>query len=85
MANTINNEVDTKDISGSDDEDESEVPKTTYPKDTMTDSKDQEATKVTTLRLQMGSNDVNNTPREYGSAQSIWHKYKWYNWCLEEV
>ncbi len=41
VANTITNGVDTEDILRFDDEKESEMPKTTYPKDTMTDSEEE--------------------------------------------
>ncbi len=69
VANTITNEVDIKDILGSGEEEESEVLDTTYPEDTRTDSKEgHETIKPTTPRSQMGSNDMNNTPKEYGSA-----------------
>lgn len=52
MANTINNEVDVEDILGSNEEKESEVPKTTYPEDTMTYSKEEHKTiEPTTPRL----------------------------------
>jgi hypothetical protein len=44
MANTINSKVDIQDILGSNDEEESEVPKTTYPEDTMMDSEEEHKT-----------------------------------------
>jgi hypothetical protein len=44
MANTINNEVDVEDISWSNDEEESEVQKTTYLQNTMIDSKEEHKT-----------------------------------------
>jgi hypothetical protein len=63
VANIINNEVDTKDILRSDDEEESEVLKKTYPKDTTMDLEEEhKAREPTTPRSQMGSDDVNNTP-----------------------
>jgi hypothetical protein len=64
VANIITNEVNAKDIIRSNDEEESKVPKTTYPKDTMTDSKEEhKTTELTTPRSQMGSNNVKNTPK----------------------
>jgi len=69
VANTITNKVNAKDIPRSDDKKESKVPKTTYPEDTMKDLEEEhKAIELTTPRSQMSSNDVNNTPREYGSA-----------------
>jgi hypothetical protein len=57
---------------GLDGEEESEVPKTTYLEDTTMDLEEEyEATKLATLRSQMRSNNVNNTPREYGFAQYV--------------
>jgi hypothetical protein len=54
---------------GLDDEKENEVPKTTYPKDTTMDSEEEyKTTKPATLRSQMGSSNVNNATKEYGST-----------------
>jgi hypothetical protein len=64
--------VDTKDILRLNDKKESEVQETTYLDDTMTSLEEEhEATKLTTPRSQMGLNDVNNTPKEYGYAQFV--------------
>jgi hypothetical protein len=80
VANTINNEVDTKDILGLNDKEENEVHETTYSENTMTNSEEEhEATKPTTLRSQMGSNNVNNTPREYSYAQFVQCREGQYN------
>jgi hypothetical protein len=69
VANTITNEVDVKDILGLDDKEESKVPKTTYLEGIRMDSKEEhKPTKPATPRSQMGFNDVNNTPKEYGFA-----------------
>jgi len=60
-----------------DEEEESKVPKTTYPKDTIMDSKEEEENiELMTPRSKMGSNDVNNTPVEIGSTLYIQHKDK---------
>jgi hypothetical protein len=60
---------------GLDDEEESEVPKTTYLEDTTMDLEEEyEATKPATLRSQMGSNNVNNAPKEYGFIQFVQRK-----------
>jgi hypothetical protein len=72
VANTITNEVNVKDIMGSGEEEENEVLDTTYPKNTRTDSEEEHETiELTTPRSQMGSNNVNNTPKEYGFAQFV--------------
>jgi hypothetical protein len=72
VANTINNEVDAKDILGLNGKKQNEVQETTYMENTMTDLEEEpEATKLTTPRSEMGSNDVNNTPKEYGYAQFV--------------
>jgi hypothetical protein len=64
--------VDAKDIQGLDEKEEIKVLKTTYLEDTKTNSKEEhKTTKLTTPRSQMGSNDVNNTPKEYGSVQFV--------------
>ncbi len=64
VANTITNEVDTKDILKLDDEEKNEVLKTTYPKYTRTNSKEEhKAIELVTPRSQMGSNDVNSKPK----------------------
>jgi hypothetical protein len=64
VANTINNEVDVEDILGLNDKEESEVHETTYSENTMMNLEEEhKATKPTTLRSQMGSNNVNNTSR----------------------
>jgi hypothetical protein len=45
------------------------VPKTTYLEGIRMDSKEEhKPTKPATPRSQMGFNDVNNTPKEYGFA-----------------
>jgi hypothetical protein len=47
----------------------SEVLETRYLKNTTTNLEEEhKATKLSTPRSQMGSNNVNNTPREYGST-----------------
>jgi hypothetical protein len=57
---------------GLDDEEENEVPKTTYLEDTTMDLEEEyKATKLATLKSRMESNNVNNTPKEYGSTQSV--------------
>ncbi len=71
----ITNEMDANDIMGSNEEEESEVLETTYPKNTRMDSEEEhEAIEPTTPRSQMGSNNVNNTFKEYGSTQFVWCK-----------
>ncbi len=53
-----------KDNPSSDDKEESKVPDTTYSKDTMTNSEEEyKTTKLIARRSQMGSNNVNNTPK----------------------
>ncbi len=67
VANIITNEVDIKEVPRLDDKEESKVPKTTYLEDIRMDSEEEhKATKPTTPRSQMGSNNVNNTPKKYG-------------------
>jgi hypothetical protein len=64
VANIITNEVNAKDIRSSNDKEENKVPDTTYSKDTMTDSEEEyKTTKSIARRSQMGSNNVNNTPK----------------------
>jgi hypothetical protein len=66
--------VEEEDILELDDKEESKVPKTTYLEDTMMDlEEEKEGTKPTTPRLEMGSNDVNSTPKEIGSPQYVQH------------
>lgn len=75
LTNTINNEVEEENILESDDEEKNKVLETTYLEDTMMDLKEEEeGTKPTTPRLEMGSNDVNSTPREIGSPQYVQHR-----------
>jgi hypothetical protein len=84
VANTINSEMEEENIMRSDDEEESEGPETTHSRDTITNLNeeeeepvtprlvmDKEAEELTTPRLEMGSNIVNNTPREIGSTHSV--------------
>jgi hypothetical protein len=53
-------------LMGLNDKEESEVQETTYLEDTMIDLEEEhKTTKPTTPKSQMGSNNVNNTPREY--------------------
>ncbi len=80
-ANIVSNEVDEEDILGLDDKEESEVLKD-ITKDL---EEEKEATNSTTPRSKMGSNDMNNTPKENGYAQYVQHKNKWYNWYSKEV
>jgi hypothetical protein len=69
MANTITNEVDVQDIPRSNDKEESKLLETTYLEDIRMDLEEEhKVIKPTTPRSQMGSNDVNNTPKEYGFA-----------------
>jgi hypothetical protein len=64
VANIITNEVNAKDIPSLDDEEESKVLNTTYSKNTMTNSEEEyKTTKSIAQRSQMGSNNVNNTPK----------------------
>jgi hypothetical protein len=64
VANIITNEMNAKDNPSSDDKEESKVPDTTYSKDTMTNSEEEyKTTKLIARRSQMGSNNVNNTPK----------------------
>ncbi len=75
-----------EDILELDDKEESKVPKTTYLEDTMMDlEEEKEGTKPTTPRLEMGSNDVNSTPKEIGSPQYVQHIDGQYCWYSEEV
>ncbi len=70
----------------SDDEEKNKVLETTYLEDTMMDLKEEEeGTKPTTPRLEMGSNDVNSTPREIGSPQYVQHRDGRYHWYSKEV
>jgi V8-like Glu-specific endopeptidase len=63
-----------------DDEEESKVLEITYPKDTIMDSKEEEENiELMTSRLEIGSNDVNNTPTKNGSTLYIQHKDKRYH------
>jgi hypothetical protein len=82
VTNIINDEVEEEDILESNDKEESyKVPETTYPKNTMMDleeEEEEEGTKPTTWRLEMGSNDVNNTPKEIGSPQYVQHRDRQY-------
>jgi hypothetical protein len=56
----------------SDDEEKNMMLKTTCLENTMMDSKkEKEGTKLTTPRLEMGSNDVNNTPKKIGSTYYV--------------
>jgi hypothetical protein len=73
VANTFNNEVEKENILGPDEKEESKGPKITHPRDMMIDSYKEEE-KSTTPWLEMGSNDVNITPREIGFAHSVQHK-----------
>jgi hypothetical protein len=73
VANTFNSEVEEENIIGLNDEEKSEGPQTTHPRDMTIDS-DKKEEKSTTPWSEMGSNDVNITPREIGSAHSIRHK-----------
>jgi hypothetical protein len=80
VANTTNNKVDAKDIIGLNDKEKNEVQETTYLEDTMMDLEEEhEATKLTTPRSEMGSNDVNNTPKAYGYAQFVRCRERQYN------
>ncbi len=69
-ANIVSNEVDEEDIIGLDEKEESEVLKD-ITKDL---EEEKEATNSTTPRSKMGSNDMNNTPKENGYAQYVQHK-----------
>ncbi len=84
VANIVNIKVEEEDILGLDDEEESEGPKTTHPRDTTINplkekeefatprsKMDEEEEEPLTLSLEMGSNDVNNTPREISSTQFV--------------
>jgi hypothetical protein len=71
-ANIVSNEVDEEHILGLDDKEEKEVLKD-ITKDL---EEEKEATNSTTLRSEMGSNDMNNTPKENGYAQYVQHKNK---------
>jgi len=70
VTNTFNNEVEEENITRPDDEEKSKGPKTTHPRDMMTNSNKEEE-KSTTPWSKMGSNDVNITPKEIGSIHSI--------------
>jgi hypothetical protein len=101
VANTINNEVEKENISGLNDEEESEGLETTHPRDTMTNSDEEEEKSVTPRsemdkeveelmtsrfeldkeakesaipRSEMGSNNVNSTPRKFGFVHFVRHK-----------
>jgi chemotaxis response regulator CheB len=74
---TINSEVEEEDFTPcldgkmkkSNDQKKNTMLKTTHPENTMMDSKkEKEGMKLTTPRLEMGSNDVNNKPRKIGYA-----------------
>jgi hypothetical protein len=84
VANIVNSEVEEENIMGSDDEKESEGPKTTHLRDmiiesnkgreeptTPTSTMDEEAKELMTPRSIMGSNNVNNTLREISSIHCI--------------
>jgi hypothetical protein len=70
VTNTFNKKVEEENITGPNDEEKSEGPKTTHPKD-MTTNLDEEEEKSATPWSEMGSNDVNITLREIGSAHFI--------------
>ncbi len=60
--------------------------KDNIPEDTMMDLEEKyKTTKLATLRSKMGSNNVNNAPREYGSIQSIQQREGSSNWYSKEV
>ncbi len=93
VANIVNNEVEEKNILGSDDKEESEGPETTHPRDTTVDSNeekeepatprskmDEEVEESTTPRSKMGSNNVNNTKRKIGFTHYIRHRGPWNSW-----
>jgi hypothetical protein len=60
VANIVNNEVEDENISGLDNEEENKGLETTHLGDTTIDS-NEEKEKSMTPRLEMGSNDANNT------------------------
>jgi len=78
VANIVSSEVDEEDILGLDDKEKNKV-----LKDTTKDlEKEEEATKSATPRLEMGSNDMNNTSKENGYVQFVQfvqHKDERYN------
>ncbi len=90
--NTITNEVEDEDsiacadarMTKLDDEEESMMPEPWSLEKKMT-IEEEENPKLVTLKIEMGSNDVSNTPREVGSTQYVHHRERWYQWFLEEV
>jgi hypothetical protein len=71
VTNTFNRKVEKDNITRSNDEEKNERQKTTHPRDMMTNL-DEKEEKSTTPWLEMGSNNVNITPREIGNyAHSI--------------
>ncbi len=46
---------------------------------------DEEEEELATPRLEMGSNDVNNTPREIDYAQFVHHRGPRDNWYSQEI
>jgi hypothetical protein len=73
VTNTFNRKVEEENITRPNDEEKSEGPKTTHPKD-MTTNLDEEEEKSATPWSEMGSNDVNITLKEIGSAHFVRHK-----------
>jgi hypothetical protein len=73
-ANITINEVEEEDsracvdggLTKSDEEDKSTIPKTQSLEENMT-NEEEEGSKLATPRTKIGSNDVNNTPKEVGS------------------
>jgi hypothetical protein len=87
VAIIVNNEMEKENILRPNDKEESKGLKITHPRDTTIDSNeeeekpmtprlvmDKEAKEPTTLRSKMGSNHVNNTPKEIGCVHFVRHK-----------
>jgi hypothetical protein len=80
-ANTITNEVEKEDSTTCtnvgmmelDDEEKNMIPKPQSPEKNMTYEKE-ESLESATPRIEMGSNDVSNTPKEASFAQYVRHK-----------
>ncbi len=46
---------------------------------------DEEKEELVTLRLEMGSNNVNNTLKKIGYAQFVYHRGPQDNWYSQEI